>query len=129
MKPIAFLLLLFALTSATNILPDRQEQTTPEEPAYWDETFPVHIGPFTVYGSIADFSILSASGLFGIAVDLAANYQFNLCLMDFARLIEMGYAAYYFWDGWWWSKDESEIVKAIIYAIEGWHVGFNLRCF
>ena len=77
----------------------------------------MRIGPYTIYGSIADFTILSASMFFGILVDLAANYEFNLCLTDFARLAEMGYAAYYFWDGWWWSRDESEIVKAIIYAI------------
>lgn len=89
----------------------------------------MRIGSYTIYGSIADFTILSASMFFGILVDLAANYEFNLCLTDFARLAEMGYAAYYFWDGWWWSRDESEIVKAIIYAIEGWHVGTNLRCF
>ena len=89
----------------------------------------MRIGPYTIYGSIADFTILSASMFFGSIVDLAANYEFNLCLTDFARLAEMGYAAYYFWDGWWWSRDESEIVKAIIYAIEGWHVGTNLRCF
>ena len=62
-------------------------------------------------------------------VDTSANLEFNLCLMDFARLSEMLYASYYFWDTWWQHGDQSEIVMAIIYTIEGWHVGTNLRCY
>ena len=89
----------------------------------------VKIGNIMMYGDLNDFILIGASGLFGILVDMVANVKFNLCLMDLARLIEMTYAAYYFWSDWFEHSDGSEIVGAIIYMIEGWHVGTNLRCY
>ena len=82
-----------------------------------------------MYGSVRDFLVLGSAGLIGSLVDVTANFEFNLCLTDFSRLLEMGYFAWYYWDSWRASGDESETVKAIIYTIQAWRVGFNLRCY
>ena len=94
-----------------------------------EELNQIKIGNYFIYGTSLDFFELAASVIVGVLVDFAANYEFNLCLMDFAKLIEMVYAAYYFWSYWWDNQDGSEIVGAIVYAIEGWHLGLNLRCY
>jgi hypothetical protein len=73
--------------------------------------------------------VLGGSVLVGAAVDMAAKAPFSLCLMDVAQLTEMSFAAQYFYSSWYNSGDQSEIVKAVIYLIQGWKVGLNLRCF
>lgn len=82
-----------------------------------EQEFPVQLGRYTVYGNVFDFAVLGGAGLFGITLELMADVKFNNCLMDTTSLLLIGYKTYYFWDTWWTTLDESEIVKAIIYAI------------
>jgi hypothetical protein len=93
-----------------------------------EQPFPIKLGLRTVYGNVYDFAILGGASILGIAIQLIADIKFDTCLMDIAQLTNVSYSTYYFWDTWWVTQDESEIVKAIIYAIQSWRVGTNLRC-
>lgn len=108
---------------------EQTERRNNKTVSFEDDLFPLKVGSYTVYGSARDFLILGSAGLFGLLVDTFANLEVNLCLTDFSRLLEMGYFAWYYWDSWFASGDESETVKAIIYTIQAWRVGFNLRCY